>query len=198
MRIFGTLTLLFLATTGRAEMITSQEWTSFTTPTGQNAPTSFDNPNGSPYLQASNNAIITSGGFLYSFSGPLTLSVFAPNYDLGPGYATSLTLTVGLSPAGLPLDPSSVVVTPSGGSAIAASSFNETDSVWTFQWDLPTNAASYLFSLTGGPHMAVDTVAVSTAARAVPEPAAVASLLVGLAGVGAIAARRRKPRALVA
>lgn len=195
MRIFGVLTLLLLTTSAQAELVTSQAWNSpFTTAAGEIAPTSVDNPNGSPYLQASSNAIVTGSGFLYSFSGPLVVDVFVPNYDLGSEYLTDLTLNVGLSPDGMPLDPSSVVVTPFGGAALEADSFSESNSVWTFNWSLPSNVASYQFNFSGGPHMALGSVSVTTTTAAVPEPAAVVSFFIGLGGLGLVAVRRRGQR----
>lgn len=198
MRTLVALSFLVLSTTAQADQITSQEWTSFASATGQNAPTDADNANGDPYLQASSNAILTGSGFLYSFAAPLTVEVYVPNFDLGADYLTNLTLTIGVVPDAMPLDADSVSVTPFGGSAIAASSFSEDNAVWTFDWSLPSNAASYLFSFSGGPHMPVDWVRVTTSASSavpVPEPTAIASLLVGMAGLGLVAARRRKASA---
>jgi hypothetical protein len=203
---------------------TYQEWDVFQSTTAPNSPdVGVFNPNGTPTardasgLDASSfpndGAFLTSGGNIYSFSAPIQIALDLPNYGKGAaGWSTTIVLQI--QTAGNPLDPSSIALTPLGGSALlpldggtrtfsgsTGSPFGGNKDDWFFEWHVDGNASSYALTFKASDaSMSLDRISVDTlttftpAVAPTPEPSSLVSATLGLLVAGGWWGLRRRRR----
>jgi hypothetical protein len=187
---------------------TYQMWDVFKSAAGPNAPDVFEiNPNG--VADAYDSASATSGGFttgggnIYSFSGVIEPRAIVPSFGLS---GQVLNVLVQARVQGTEIDATDVTVNGQPLSSLANYSHEElertslggqgflVDHAWTFS--LGADLASFTLDWGwGGPHASLDQIAVDTQVMPVPEPATLALLAVGGAGLGLVSLRHRKQRA---
>ncbi len=192
---------------------TSQLWNGFTTPGGPNHPTSANNVNGA--ANAFDSTAATDGAFMagkhiYSFSGVVHPEIGVPNFNKGDSYQTAVVLQVEV--IGSPIDPSTFTLAAgSAGSTIAPNSvtavdigssgsgFGGGDYVYTVNWLVAGNSASYTLNFTPNETSSsqiayrVDTLA---SLSPVPEPTSIATISLGLIGLAGWRGLRRRRMAM--
>jgi hypothetical protein len=190
------------------------EWDVFTQPNGGvNTPDIGQSGlTGATVVQdnAATFALITSGGNIYSFSGPTSFDVTVPGYGLGAGSNTRVVAQIATQ--GNPLLPSSLQLSYTNGGTIVAPPTATYDrgvtldggisrNEWLVVWDIPGfNPSSSLIEFAASTSsMSLDKLAVDTFATtgalaplpaAIPEPSTF--VLLGLSAWGLVAGRRRR------
>jgi hypothetical protein len=182
-------------------LTTYQEWNFFSR-TSSGPDVGVFNPNGTPSFSQAG-GFFTGGGNIYSFNGPYSASVVIPNYNLGPGYNTTLVFQIEKS-----LGPDeALTAAPSIGGVFANSVETifegivdgflgpATLGVYKHTFELPGNASSYTVTIPSSIHSSLQAIRVDTQAVVViPETGSIvlagAGLLVGLIGF----VSRRAPR----
>jgi hypothetical protein len=181
---------------------TYQMWDTFKSVKGPNAPdVSEINPNGvaNAFDNGPAGAILTSGGNIYSFATIIKPRVELPSYNLTGQVVNFL---VQAKVAGNLITTTDVTVNGTPISGLANYSYKElsnsgadqgsvVEHAWTFS--LPSDLASYNIDWGWGQmHASLDQLSVDTYVSPVPEPATIALLLTGGAGLGLVALRRKR------
>ncbi len=184
---------------------TYQEWNSFTSAAGPNAAdVGLYNPNGTPNAgDTSGTSMVTGGGNLYGFGGPLTMQIVVPDYAAG-GALTTVILQIRSSGTEIDVPTLSIggatPVDQAELSRVALGGFGGYDVENWYKFHLPYSAASFTVSFAAlAAHMSLDRVCVDTFTGAsyaaepnpVPEPAALALMLAG----GGLVVRRPRTHA---
>jgi hypothetical protein len=182
---------------------TYQLWDGFTSVGGPNTPTAKDNPNSGTLdaydSTASTDGAILPGGLIYSPRGILHPEIVLPNFNLGSDYQTEIILQVSIQGRALDLGSFSLTAGSGGATFSPASATDDGGGFYTVDWVVAGNAASYTLNFAAGSaHSAqaayrVDTLAseISNNGNAVPEPASIASMAIGLLAAGFWIKRRR-------
>jgi hypothetical protein len=181
---------------------TYQEWSTFSSLAGPNAAVSVSNANGTPNAYnatAASDGSFLTGGHIYSPSGIIHPVIIVPEQNKGAGYTTRLILQI--ETLGSEIDASTLQVTPDGGSVVAPSSidllsqtplggFGGFKDDYQFVWNLPGNASAYRFAFNSSDPSLSWAGARVDSVVAVPEPASIASVVLG--GSCLLLCRRRQ------
>jgi hypothetical protein len=184
---------------------TYQLWDGFSSAGGPNDPTDKDNPNSGTFdaydsSAAANGTILAGGNHLYSFMGIVTPRIEFPNFNLGSDYQTEIVLQANVQGNPLDLDSFTLTADSGGASFSPKSATDDGTGFYTVEWTVTGNAASYTLNFAASDlHSAqnayrVDTLAsaVPNSGGAVPEPASIASISIGLFAAGLWGMRHRR------
>lgn len=191
-------------------LTTYQEWNFLTAPAGPNDPDIGEvnpNPGIGPNTSKANAydtsglSFVTSGGNIYSFSGPTQMKADVPSYNLGSSASTTVLFQV--RTLGTELDYDGVQLTYNNGSSdqtllpaqeteldrVSLGGFGgfQVDTLFRFEIPFSPNTFRIVFPASGS-SMSADMVAVDTL-TSVPEPAGIGMVVSG--GLALLARRRR-------
>ena len=180
---------------------TTQYWDVFSdVDGGDNAPSDgfpatvdYANANGVPsvrYVGPAGEAFITSGGNIYSFSVPTAFETDVPLEGLGAGHETEVSLFIRTLGTALDYDDVRLTYTGDGGTETISFTSRETvasgegmgasaDSLFHFDVPFSPNEVVLQFEASGS-SMSLDQVRIDTSTVAVPEPAGLALLALGI------------------
>jgi hypothetical protein len=202
--ILGASIVLSAAASAQAE-ITTSTWTDWTTAgnpgvSGDTGTLTSDASSQFPATLTIDNSGSLFGGLYtdYYYTGNADADL-ALSSALQSGDVSSLTLSVDFTGNAFAQTPTLTI----DGQTYAFDTQDIASSLYTFTWNLSgigagafAQGAQYEFEWTFDAHVAFTMIstAQATATAAVPEPATYAMMLTGLAGVGAMASRRRGRR----